>query len=430
MTKKYLVFGIVLILVISLSGCPDKNKSQKQDETEKVPNTLEKASSELEQIITLLGGPMFDSRDKIEQLKNEQMQMLSNQASEKPEKSSLGTDMSGQAQEDTEINSNKQNQGGEKGQGGEQGKGEEKEQDGKQAKEEEKGQGGEQGKEEDKGQGGEQAKEEEKGQDGEQGKGEDKGQDGEQGKEEDKGQSGEQEGKEEKQEDGEKKKSSDEEGNQQENTGGQMDMEKPSAPITQEKPFQFEDSLFGIAQWKEENWKMIKVLADSLYFSWNRSQPQLMEKGVSQVQMGNFTNDLESLSKSVQNKDLNGAQISVIGLSQALADFYSYYKTKLPPEIQRITSNVTGIHFSARQSDWAKAQELSNQMQQEFTKLKSSVEDNQNELIKMLELSLTDLSSSVQKQDITLVMLRTNLVMANLQELNAKLSEDSQDSKQ
>ncbi len=394
MTKKYLVCGIVLLLIMSLSGCPDKDKSQKQDDTEEIPNAMDEASKGLEQIITLLGGPMFDSRDGIEQLKKEQMQMLLKQASEKPEQSSLGSGESGQAQEDTENNEKNQNKEGEKGQAGEQEKGGEK------------GQGGDQGKKEEKGQS------------------------GEQGKEEEKEQGGEQDGKEEKQEDGEEKKASGEEGSQQENSGGKMDTEKPPSPETEEKPFQFEDSLFGIAQWKEENWKMVKVLADSLYFSWNRFQPHLMEKGVSQAQMGKFTTDLESLSKSVQNKNLKGAQISTIGLSQALADFYSYYKTKIPPEIQRITSNVTGIHFSARQSDWTKAQELSNQMQQDFTKLKSSVEDNKNELIKMLELSLADLSSSVQKQDAALVILRTNLVTANLQELNSKLSEDSQDSEQ
>lgn len=380
MTKKYHVFGIVFILIMSLSGCPDKNTSQKKDETEKIPNTMEKISEELEQVITLLGGPVFDSRDRLEQMKSEQMQMLSKQMQEKPEQSSLGTDKNMQAQDDSKNNQNNQNQEKEKGQDSE--KGGEKEQGGAKDKEGEKGQSGE--------------KDEMK-----------------------EGQAG-----------GEEKKTSGEEGSQEENKGEEMDAEKPPAPETEEKPFQFEDSLFGIAQWKEENWKMIKVLADSMYFSWNRLQPQLMEKGVSQMQMGNFITALESLSKSVQNKSLMNAQNSAAGLLQSLADFYSYFRTKTPPEIQRISSNITGIHFSVRQGDWTKAQELSNQMQQEFTKLKSSVEDNQSDLIKMLELSLTDLSSSVQKQDASLVMLRTNLVTANLRELGTKLSEDSQDSEQ
>jgi predicted phage tail protein len=91
--------------------------------------------------------------------------------------------------------------------------------------------------------------------------------------------------------------------------------------------------------------------------------------------------------------------------------------------MQRITSMVTGIHFSVRQNDWNQAQKLSNDLQKEFAKMKANIQDNQSEAVKMLEISLDDLRSAVQKQDAMLVLIRTNLVTSNIEELDAKLSQ-------
>lgn len=76
MLKKAAVIFLGFIMLLTLTACPDKEQSDQQKNMEKIPNTMYKASNELEQIITLLGGPMFSGRDSIEQMKNEQLQML------------------------------------------------------------------------------------------------------------------------------------------------------------------------------------------------------------------------------------------------------------------------------------------------------------------------------------------------------------------
>ena len=379
MMKKGLIFLLIFLIWPILSGCPDKEKST-QEEAEQVPNTMEKATAELEQIITLLGGPMFDSRDRIEQLKNEQIQMLATKLAEKPEQVTTGSDK-------TEQNQEKKHS--EKNDGEETGNQDKKADDGQ-----EKNSGGEQEK---KAESGKESTEQEKKSESNNG-GQDSADTGEEGD----------------------KKS---ESAQEENSGEGQDAKKPPASGKEEKSFQFEDSLFGIAQWNEENWKMIRVLTDGMYFTWNNLQPQLLEKGITEALCEDFNAALETLSVSVKDKDIKNAQFSAYEMYQALADFSSYYKTKKPPEMQRITSMVTGIHFSVRHNQWDKAQELSNQLPPEFARVKSSVEDGHAEMISMLEISLNDLRSAVQKQDAVLVMIRTNLVTANIEELEAKFSQ-------
>ena len=46
-----------------------EDKSAKEEEAEQIPNTMEQAYEELDQIVTLLNGPIFGSRDMVEQLK-------------------------------------------------------------------------------------------------------------------------------------------------------------------------------------------------------------------------------------------------------------------------------------------------------------------------------------------------------------------------
>ena len=117
MRKKYFIFALIFIVLITFSGCPDKDtSSKKENESEKIPNSMKKAATELEQVVTLLGGPMFDGRDRIEQLKSQQMQALINITSENKEKSSSGTESAGKSQQTGEQKQNEeQKKGSEQG---------------------------------------------------------------------------------------------------------------------------------------------------------------------------------------------------------------------------------------------------------------------------------------------------------------------------
>ena len=77
---KRLSFVLCICFITVLLGCAKKEDQQNADKKEKIPNSLEKATSEVEQLITLLNGPMFDTREKVEQLKKEQMQILITQS--------------------------------------------------------------------------------------------------------------------------------------------------------------------------------------------------------------------------------------------------------------------------------------------------------------------------------------------------------------
>jgi len=375
MRKKAALILFAIIVLLTLSACPDKEKQGEQDNTEKIPNTMHKASDELEQIITLLGGPLFSGRDNIEQMKNEQMQKLL----ETIQKYTVATQDKQLVQPGGGTEKSKQQE-----QGGKSGKQEEENTQGQQeSMKESKGGQEEQDKQKDSENDGDSDKEKESMKD---------------------------ESKQDKKEEGE-----------DENSGDQPDLQKPGTE--QDKAFQFDESLFGIPQWHDENWKMIKVLTDGMHFTWNNLQPELIKKGVSQNQIENFNKALIALSQNVNAKNITESQNAAFQLSQALADFYSYYKSNIPPELPRISSGVTGIHFAVKQNNWTKAQELANLLQQEFAKLKASTEDNQNHVFQMLELSINDLCNAVYNQDSVLVIIRTSLVNSNIRELDVKLSQ-------
>lgn len=348
MFKKGILLLIVLLLqILILSGCPDKDKSSNEDETEQIPNMMEQAYEELDHIVTLLNGPMFGNRDTVEQLKTRQIQAL------------------------TEITAN---------------------------------QAGQMDKEKKTGDGNSEKKEQEN----------------ETGNEKKQQQDGSGNKKEENSSSGEEKENSEQESDQ--DKSGKEDEQKPDQKDI-EKTFKQQQSLFGISQWKEENWKMIKVLTDSLYFTWNSLQPELNNKGIASNQIGYFNAALEDMSQFVTEKNIEKAQIAAFRMAEALAAFSSYYRTKTPAELRRIKSITVGIHFFAGQDDWEKSQELANQLQQEFSKLKPLMQNNQSQSFQMLECSLTDLNNSVQKQDSNLLVLRTNLVTSNLREIENELSQ-------
>ncbi|NLG87633.1 MAG: hypothetical protein GX494_00205 [Clostridiaceae bacterium] len=362
MFKKGILFFIILVQILALSGCPGEDKSAKEEETEQFPNTMEQAYEELDQIVTLLNGPIFGSRDMVEQLKTQQLQMLTEIAAGQNGKTDTekqaGNGESAKKGQESESGSEKMEQG---------------EKEGKKSEEQENSGSGE--------------------------------------------------------EQGSKEQGSEEKGNKEQESEQDKKPEEENAQKTgakeAEKTFRQEESLFGISQWKEENWKMIKVLTDSLYFTWNGLQPELAKKGISANQIGYFNTALEDMSRFITEKNIEDAQIAAFRMAEALAAFASYYRTKVPAELKRIKSLTVGIHFFAGQGDWEKSQELANQLQQEFSKLKPLMqnEQSQSQSFQMLEFSLADLNNSVQKQDLNLLVLRTNLVTSNLREMENELSQ-------
>ena len=353
---------LILIQILTISGCPNEDKSSQEEETEQIPSTMEQAYEELDQIVTLLNGPMFSSRDMVEKLKTQQIQMLSeiiaNQAGQMNTAEKTGNGEAGKEKQKNETGGSEQGQENKQ----ETESGSEK----KQQQDEKEGSGG---------------------------SGEEKNKNG--------------------QESGQGKKPEDE------------DTQKTGAKDI-ERTFKQEQSLFGISQWKEENWKMIKVLNDSLYFTWNSLQPELIKKGIAANQIGYFNAALEDMSRFITEKNIEKAQLATFRMAEALAAYSSYYRTKTPAELKRIKSLTIGIHFFAGQDDWEKSQELANQLQQEFSKLKPLMQNNQSQSFQMLECSLTDLNNSVQKQDSNLLVLRTNIVASNLREIENELSQGQQ----
>lgn len=366
MTHRRFLVSMVFIALLIFSGCPNKDETSKGEKAfEKLSNSMKKAIEELDQIVTLLGGPMFNGRDGIEQLKNQQIQALIKEFSKDKENSSTGMEDTGKSKTGKPDQS--------------------PEEEGNDSKEKEQGaqnkdEAGKNGESKD-GEGSKDAKNSES-----------------VGKEENKN-------------------------TQDDNSAKEFETQQPASEQEKSRPFQFEDSLFGIPQWQNDNWKMIQVLSDGMYFTWNSIQPELLEKGVSFTQIENFSTALADLSKAIKDKNIKNAQIASFQLTHTNADFASYYKTNIPSDVQRLKSTVTGIHFYVKQTNWEKSQDLAMQLQQELSKLKSNVEDNKSFVFQMLEISIADLKKSIQNQDPALVLLRTNLVTANICELEAELSQ-------
>ena len=125
---------------------------------------------------------------------------------------------------------------------------------------------------------------------------------------------------------------------------------------------------------------------------------------------------------SLLRKNIEKAQITSFRMAEALAAF-QVLQDKNSGRTKTYKKHNDRYSFFAGQDDWEKAQELANQQQQEFSKLKPLMQNNQSSNFQMLECSLADLNNSVQKQDYNLLVLRTNLVASNLREIDNEMSQ-------
>lgn len=196
-----------------------------------------------------------------------------------------------------------------------------------------------------------------------------------------------------------------EEDSGQDQTGDKQSEKKKTASIKSQSGSERD-------QWRRED----QTLKD-LHKTWNMLEPDSVKAGIAVSKRTRVEEGLEKLTMAIARRDPGTALESSIELYGAFADIVEVFAYRIPADYFRTRYEAMATTFKASQSQWAPAGEHVTRLREYWDLLKAQAQGADPNIISRTDFSVHDLEEAVKKQQIELVMLKSEILMNNLKNL-------------
>lgn len=207
-------------------------------------------------------------------------------------------------------------------------------------------------------------------------------------------------------------------GHQQGQSEGGKESEKPQG----ESGVQNRQTAAGGKEWKEE-----MELVRTLHRDWNSLEPEAITKGMTSTTQAALEENLARLTRAVEGRQALEAQLAANQVYRYYIEVAARFKTKIPPNLERVRYHVTEARLQAEQGSWANAQEEAKKALEIWHRLSYSLTKIERRTLNQMEHSLTDLIDAVGEMSMILTSIKTEIALQNIENLERELKGSNQD---
>ena len=187
----------------------------------------------------------------------------------------------------------------------------------------------------------------------------------------------------------------------------------------------------GIQQFDEKvPWQEVTPVINRLHLSWNSYEPKAAKSENSQDKLRNFSSALNELTNSIYSKNRNSALIKANKCYGEITKLYSIYKKPNVTEIKKLKYYTRNIMLGSMNNDWTQTIENMEQIKTVWDVLKSNLSENYKEDSDTLDFSIKELEKVIKEKNQNLVDLKGRIVLTNIESIDKKLKDDSQQKQQ
>ncbi|HOM02378.1 MAG TPA: hypothetical protein PLH43_06085 [Acetivibrio sp.] len=219
-------------------------------------------------------------------------------------------------------------------------------------------------------------------------------------------------------EEGEKKESKDEESSNENNQEKESQKGSNTEEGTNQKKQQ---SSTGIEEEKEDPWKEIDKIINTLHYQWNSYTPQAANKNAGMDLIDGFSTALNSLTDTVIGKNKTNTLLAASYLYSYIPDFYSLYRTETSPEIKRVRYYTRNAMLNAMTANWEQADSDIKNLKTIWNMYKNIVPEEQKELSSKLDYSIQEFEKVLSGKNQPLCDIKGRVVISNIQALEESM---------
>ncbi len=177
------------------------------------------------------------------------------------------------------------------------------------------------------------------------------------------------------------------------------------------------------SDWQKEFTSLRKI-----HESWNSLMPEAVEAGMSIEARNQFSTALEQLTQAVTARQPQASMTAALELFRNYANLARFFSASVPAELYQEKYEVMASVYEASQKNWAKAEEHVPKMLEQWLYLGAKAKDADAKMLSKTEFSIMDLQSAIKTRQPELIMIKGEIAMTNLNNLQAKLSSQSSSS--
>lgn len=155
----------------------------------------------------------------------------------------------------------------------------------------------------------------------------------------------------------------------------------------------------------------------ALHTAWNSYEPKALSDLVQQTAIDEFEMTLNTLTDAVNKHDVYLGMLEVNQLKKYLPDFYSLYKEKYPPDIDRVRYGAKKIDLLTDNKDYEGAGKVIIYLDTVWASAKPKMKKDNLEQINKFDLALADLKKALAGKNDTVIEAKTEVIMKIMDEI-------------
>lgn len=181
------------------------------------------------------------------------------------------------------------------------------------------------------------------------------------------------------------------------------------------------------AQGQAADWQKEYSTLKNIHSTWNTLMPEAVGAGMTITARDQFDKALEQLTQDISKQKLEQSISDALVLYKNFADLTALFTTQVPSEYYQVKYETMSAIFEASRKNWTAANDHVPNIKEHWVYLSSQAKDADPKLLNQTDFALLDLERAIQNKQMELVIIKGEIAMINLKNLEEKLSSSSSD---
>ena len=203
--------------------------------------------------------------------------------------------------------------------------------------------------------------------------------------------------------------------NQSDNTQSKSNQTKPQTEQTNTN---------SIMQ-QQKSWQTLAEKLKDIHKNWNRIESEAIKAGLTVAERKKFEAGMENLTMAISQKDEMNSLKAAIELYGQYASLAKVFKSSIPADYYRTKYEILSAGIEAMGGEWDKAVERMPLLKESWNSFKTQVKVKDEKLLSRSDLSMDDFEAAVAGKNKELLLIKTEIVLENLKQIEKSLSKSN-----
>ncbi len=172
----------------------------------------------------------------------------------------------------------------------------------------------------------------------------------------------------------------------------------------------------------QKSWQTLQTKSMDIHMNWNKVESEAIKAGMSVAERNDFKVAMENLTVEISNKDKIKSMKAAVELYGQYGNLAKVFNTTIPADYYKTKYDVMASGIEAMEGEWDKAGERMTRLKDDWNSLKMQAKDLDEKLLNRSDLSMDDFAAAVAGKNKELLIIKAQIVMANLQQIEKSLA--------